>query len=163
MAALAADDTAGIACLSFPRVVDLDAPDGHCQQVCVPWQERRIQRFLHQTLHGRVPKGPPPRAGGPEDGADVAFQATGGDRVGGGKHKKKPGGKQPVKEKPPSRAYLAGKRLAPKEISRSVQRAPRGRSGKIIGWDACAWAGCPKTGATCARSREPIKGMANPH
>ena len=69
----------------------------------------------------------------------------------------------PAKEKTPSRAYPAGKRLSPQEISRSVQRAPRDRGGKITCWDARVWAGCPKTGATCARSHEPIKGIANLH
>ena len=152
MVAMAADDAAGIACLSFPGVFDLDAPGGYCRLVCIPRQGRRNRRFLRRTLHGRAPKDPPPRAGGTED-PYVPPQPAGDERVGGGKGKREPGGKHPPEDKPPSRAYLAGKKLSPKEVGESVQHAPRDRSGNIICWGACAWAGCAKIGAACARPR----------
>ena len=138
--------------------------------VCVPRQQRRLQRFLNQNLHEGPPK--QTRAGGPDPPGDGRQpQQAGSSGVGttevkttetekvGAAAKRKARREARAEQRKSGRAYPAGKQLSVTESGRSIKHAPRDKSGKVICWDASCWSGCPKTAATCAHSHEVIKGM----
>ena len=80
--AFAIDPRTGAASFTFPRVFDLDDPQGHYQRICVPRNSYRLENFLHAALHAK----PPTRKVGENDDADDSEYA-------GGKNSKKKGPK----------------------------------------------------------------------
>ena len=110
-----------------------------------------MSRLLHKQLHDQNLKSTKKTAGPAEEEEDP-------------KSGKAP--KLNLKEKertqagPGKAAYLAGKRLAQGEASRSVEHAPKDpKSGKPICWDAATHMGCSR-GSKCQHAHEPLPGLA---
>ena len=143
----------GQANFQFPRIWDLNDPEGYYHTVVVPRQQRQMSRLLHKQLHDHNLR--QRKAAGPaDDGEDQRAgkapklnlkdkereQATAGGGVKG--------------------AYPAGKRLTPAEASRSVEHAPKDpKTSKPICWDAATHMGCSK-GQKCQHAHEPLPGLA---
>ena len=59
---------------------------------------------------------------------------------------------------PPRKAYPAGRRLTPQEVTRSVKHAPVDpKSGKPICWDAACHVGCNRS--SCPNAHEPLPAL----
>ena len=147
----------------FLRIWDLQDPAGYYQAVVVPRQERALNRMLHRQLHDvstKEKKDAVRKTAGIESNEDVppSDPKSGAARLiapvpppdpalppatGDGKRK---AGEQP------SKAYPAGKRVAPAEVKRSVSHAPIDPKTKLpICWDAA----CQFQGSLPPQSRAP--------
>ena len=118
----------------FPRVWDLQDPAGYYQAVVVPRQERALNRMLHRQLHdvsAKERKDAVRKTAGP----DIPDEVPPSDPKSGAAPLLAPAPPSLLSNPPlsqakgdgkrkPSKAYPAGKRLAPAEVKRSVSHAP---------------------------------------
>ena len=153
----------------FPRLWDLQDPAGYYQAVVVPRQERALNRMLHRQLHdvsAKERKDAVRKTAGP----DILEEVPPSDPKSGAApllvpappsllsnpppSQAKGDGKRKTGEQP-SKAYPAGKRLAPAEVQRSVSHAPIDPKTKLpICWDAACHIGCFRD--PCPHSHEPL-------
>ena len=136
----------------FPNTFRLDEPNSYYQTVCVPRQSRAIKSIIYAQLHHKkhAPKVGEVEEDQTEDGGDTS-------RL--GKVRPKKGGDKG--DKPPVKAYPAGKRLRAKEASESVKHAPKTKEGKPICWDAACHSGCQRN--ACSHAHVPVNATKGLH
>ena len=161
----------GAPAFQFPRVWDLQDPQGYYQQVILPRQQRAMTRLWNKQLHeqalsstrrsnktaGNEETTDPGDAADPKAGKGPNLRLKRNDReeVPSGPTAEGPTDKS---GEPPRKAYPAGRRLTPQEVTRSVKHAPVDpKSGKPICWDAACHIGCNRS--SCPNAHEPLPAL----
>ena len=161
----------GTPAFQFPRVWDLQDPQGYYQQVILPRQQRAMTRLWNKQLHeqalsstrrsnktaGNEEATDPGDAADPKAGKGPNLRLKRNDReeVPSGPTAEGPTDKS---GEPPHKAYPAGRRLTPQEVTRSVKHAPVDpKSGKPICWDAACHIGCNRS--SCPNAHEPLPAL----
>ena len=130
--ALAPSDD-GTPIFQFPRVWDLKDPQGYFQTVVLPRQQRAMTRLLNKQLHEQALNHPrkPNKAAGTDTG-NCEDEVETDPKAGKGPNlrlrrndREEAAPSLPDRSHPePRKAYPAGRRLTPQEVTRSVTHAP---------------------------------------
>ena len=159
----------------FPRVWDLKDPQGYFQTVALPRQQRAMTRLLNKQLHEQAlnhTRRPNKAAGTDTGNCEDEFETD--PKAGKGPNLRlrrndreeaapcpTASGDPPKSGAPPEprKAYPAGRRLTPQEVTRSVTHAPVDpKTKKPICWDAACHIGCAR-GSSCPNAHEPLPSM----